>query len=466
MSWPLGELNLERILISLFRTACYDKLGLTRLKHMTRNSSKSISSGVGQLTLVEHALCPLDSRVSLRDALVHETAHSYTDSSRKRRTARVRVFCPLGLLPQDELFIWGLLALTLADENSDGELHATRHYLLSQLGLIDAHTRRGGRQYRRFSEAIDRIAAVQYFNDGFYDPIRSEHCRINFGFFSYLLPDDPKSSRAWRIIWDPLFFKLAKATRGSLRFDLEVFRNLDVASRRLYLFASKLLARYDITHPIDVGELTTNVLGYDPGLRPFEQNARLRKCLRRLISSGILCPKETKLNSRKKSVVMAKGMLLRKHRIQQKVDSPFFQPLCDIGFRPQDAQRLIANYSTHLVREWIDITLAAKERFGVSFFNRSPAAFLRYYLQRAAAGKDGPPDWWLEIRKTEEQACANRARKRRPTRRSDQLPQKAMDVIDKVHDDIFHQFLAAGQSEKVAAENARKFHATASKRKR
>ena len=452
--------------MSLSCTACYDQLGLSQLKHMSRSSSKRIHNGVGQLTLVEHALCPLDTRVSLAESLVHETEHGYTNKAKKRCTASVRVFCPLGLLPQDELFIWGLLALTLADENADGELHATRHYLLSQLGLIDAQSRRGGRQYQRFTEAMERIAAIQYFNDGFYDPIRSEHRNINFGFFSYSLPLDMNSSRAWRIAWDPIFFELAKAARGALRFDLDVYRELDVASRRLYLFVSKLLSRTEVTHPIGVREIATDVLGYDPRLETFEQNARLRKCLRRLVEVGVLSRRETRLYKRAKncySVVMAKGILLRKPPMKTQIESPFYQPLCEIGFEPRDAQRLISKYAGHLVREWIDITLAAKERFGMSFFKRSPAAYLRFYLQRVAAGKDGPPDWWLEIRKAEEHARAERARKRRSTQSSDQLPQKAMDSLDNVRDDIFHQFLAAGQSEKQASENARRFRVAASK---
>lgn len=454
--------------MSLSFAPWYDELCLIQLKHMSRNPSKRIRNGVGQLTLVEHALCPLDARVSQAESFVHAAEFSYTDNARTRRTAAVRVYCPLGLLPQDELFLWGLLALTLADESSDGELHATRHYLLSQLGLIDAQSRRGGRQYRRFSQAIDRIAAIQYFNDAFYDPIRSEHRRVNFGFFSYSLPDDPESSRTWRIVWDPVFFEFAKAARGALRFDLPVYGELDVASRRLYLFASKLLARRDILHPIDVSELVTNVLGYDPRLGASEQNARLRKCLRRLIATGVLRQNGTKLYKRSKSrycVVMAKGMLLRKPPPTAQIESPFYRPLCEIGFEPRDARRLIATYDRHLVREWIDITLAAKERYGMSFFKRSPAAYLRYYLQRAAAGKDGPPDWWLEIRKAEDRARAERARKRRSTQDPDQLPRKAMDSLDNVRDDIFHQFLAAGQSKTLAAENARRFHVAASKSK-
>ena len=224
------------------------------------------------------------------------------------------MFCPLGLLPQDELFVWGLLALTLADEENGGELHVTRHYLLRQLGLIDAKSRRGGRQYDRITEAIERIAAVQYFNDGFYDAIRSERRRVNFGFFSYSMPADPKSSRAWRVVWDPVFFEFAKVARGALRFDLDIYRKLDAASRRLYLFASKLLCRHEVTHPIDVAEFATNVLGYDPALkrsnrmRDFEMLAATR-------GSGNIGESRDDVYKRSKnrySFVMSKGAVLRK----------------------------------------------------------------------------------------------------------------------------------------------------------
>jgi hypothetical protein len=101
----------------------------------------------------------------------------------------------------------------------------------------------------------------------------------------------------------------------------------------------------------------------------------------------------------------------------------------------------------------------------MKFFKRTPAAFLMYYLQRAAAGRDGPPDWWHEVRKAEEHARAERARKRSCTLVADQLPQKAIASLDNVCDDIFHQFLAAGQSKTQAAQNARRFTAAASKGK-
>lgn len=433
---------------------------------MRHKSSNQISNGVGQLTIVEHALCPIDGRESLHEQLRHETTFRFTDKERKRRTGRVRVFCPLGLSPNDEFYLWGLLALTLADESSAGELHATRHYILRNLGIINPGSRRGGRQYAAFTEAIDRVAAIQYFNDSFYDPIRAEHTRINFKFFSYSQPGDQSSSRAWRIVWDPVFFQFAQAARGTLRFDLATYRKLDVASRRLYLFASKLLSRCDTTYPIDVGELTVDVLGYDPALNAAKQNARLRASLRRLVGCGVLRSGETRLYKRSKmrySVVMAKGQLLNRRRADRDFESPLLEPLRLLGFEPLDAQRLVSHFPRAMVREWIDITLAAEERFGRKFFTRSPAAYLRYNLNRAAAGTGTPPDWWHEVRKAEERAHAARARNRRSAHGPTRLPQRAMNSLDEVREDIFDHFLTAGQSKKQAADNARRFQSAVSR---
>ena len=421
---------------------------------------KKVCSGVGQLTLIEHALCPIDSQSSPHQPLSHETAFSYTDSERKRRTARVRVLCPLGLSPGDEFFLWGLLALTLADKNSCGELHATRHYLLRRLGVIDANARRGGRQYRRLSEAIDRIAAIQYFSDGFYDPIRGEHVRINFKFFSYAMPTDLASSRAWRIVWDPVFFQFASAARGAMWFDLQIYRQLSLASRRLYLFARKLLGRRgaDITHGIDVRQLVTDVLGYSPQLQPNQQNARLRAALTQLIGFKLLRPGETRTYKRCKgqySVVLARGPALHRNINCGELESPLLEPLCGIGFETGDARRLLSQFPTPLVRQWIDITLAKIERMGMGSFSKSPAAYLRYNLNLAASGTGSPPDWWHEVRKEEENRRATQSRKRREYQSG--VPKKAIESVDAVCGDVFGQFLSVGQPESRAEANARRF---------
>ena len=86
--------------------------------------------GVGQLSLVEHAIYPLASK---GENLVHATAYRYSNKRRQRETANVRVFAPLGLAPDDELYLWGLLNLTLSLSEPNGTLTATPHWCLKQL---------------------------------------------------------------------------------------------------------------------------------------------------------------------------------------------------------------------------------------------------------------------------------------------------------------------------------------------
>jgi len=61
--------------------------------------------GRAQLTLLEHALCPLDSTVSLTQSFIHETTHKYTDRHRNRRTAHVRIGGLDGMSAHDELYL-------------------------------------------------------------------------------------------------------------------------------------------------------------------------------------------------------------------------------------------------------------------------------------------------------------------------------------------------------------------------
>ena len=131
-------------------------------------------TGVGQLSLVEHALCPLDSRASLRDNLRHESEYRYTDAKGRIQTARVCVHSPAGLSPGDEFYLWGLLALTFSQPEPSLEFQATPHFCLRKLGLIAADSK-GGKSYRLFRDALRRLSAVRYQNERFYDPIRGEH---------------------------------------------------------------------------------------------------------------------------------------------------------------------------------------------------------------------------------------------------------------------------------------------------
>jgi len=72
----------------------------------------------------------------------------------------------------------------------------------------------------------------------------------------------------------------------------------------------------------------------------------------------------------------------------------------------------VKQYPGSLLQQWADITLAAKERYGESFFKKSPQAYFRDNINAAAAGKRTAPDWWIDIRREEErEAWAKAAEK-------------------------------------------------------
>src|SRR6185437_3752237 len=106
---------------------------------------------------------------------VHRSEFFYYDENRHQRKAHTKVFCPFGLSPADEFYLWGLIALTLSQADASVEFHATPHYCLSRLGMIPQAGGQGGKNYALFRQSIARLAAVTYFNDHFYDPIRGEH---------------------------------------------------------------------------------------------------------------------------------------------------------------------------------------------------------------------------------------------------------------------------------------------------
>ena len=369
------------------------------------------SAGLGQLTLVEHALCPLDTGQSLRDNLVFQTGYFYADKNRHQKKAAVKVTCPGGLSPADEFYLWGLLALTFAGAHhsggeADSEFHATPHYCLRRLGLIDQHGSRGGRQYQQFASALDRLAQVNYASDAFYDPVRAEHRKVRFGFLSYSLPLDPDSSRAWRVAWDPIFFDLVKPLGGQFRFDLDTYRDLDPAARRLFLLVSKIFDRRDTTPRFDVRHLAVEVLGFSPTLAPRHQRQKLERVVAVLAAAGVVAGPAVfePASDRTHSLVLTRGPRFTKGSplaAGAAADSPLWDALVGLGFDPPAAGRLIKDYPHRAVREWLDITLAAQERYGPKFFKRSPQAFLVDNLKQAAASGRTPPEWWHELRTQE-----------------------------------------------------------------
>jgi hypothetical protein len=119
------------------------------------------TAGLAQLSLIEHALCPLDTKVSLQDGLRYSTGFYYGPSG-NRRFANVTVSAGHGLSASDELFLWGLLALTLAEDDGGIEFWATPHYCLRRLGCIGHPMNSGGMNYEQFRRAIRRLSAVTY----------------------------------------------------------------------------------------------------------------------------------------------------------------------------------------------------------------------------------------------------------------------------------------------------------------
>ncbi|MBW3541545.1 MAG: hypothetical protein KY476_14855, partial [Planctomycetes bacterium] len=210
---------------------------------------------------MEHALCPLDPSVSLQANAVFETRYYFTDRSRNRRQATARLGALDGLSAHDEFYLWGLLALAFSQREPRPEFLATPYYCLRKLGVITPG-KSGGREFDIFRSALRRLAGVRYQNDRFYDPVRGEHRQVAFGFLNYSLPLDRDSSRAWRFAWDPIFFEFARATGGTLGFDLALYRQLDAASRRLYLFLKKVFWRSDTAGPLDLRHLAVDVLGF------------------------------------------------------------------------------------------------------------------------------------------------------------------------------------------------------------
>ena len=64
---------------------------------------------------------------ALLENVVFAASYSYSDQAGNRQTASARVFCPLGLAAADELYLWGLLSLTLGQPERSSELSATPH---------------------------------------------------------------------------------------------------------------------------------------------------------------------------------------------------------------------------------------------------------------------------------------------------------------------------------------------------
>ncbi|NLE39992.1 MAG: hypothetical protein GX621_18395, partial [Pirellulaceae bacterium] len=343
--------------------------------------------GHAQLSLVEHALCPLDI-ARLGFPFTHETEYEFSDHNRHRRTASVRVVCPDGLSPTDELYLWGLLSLTFSQPKPSTDFYATPYYCLRQLSCIDPKaSRSGGKNYALFRQAISRLSLVSYRNSAFYDPVRGEHRDVSFGFLSYSLPINSDSGRMWRFAWDPIFFEFCQAAAGALRFDFQLYRSLDPASRRLYLLLKKIFWRNDTSPDFDLHDLAVNVLGFSGNNELKILKRKITRCTEHLLEAGILCLPHGISDPKQLFTKRSKGHYgIRFHRgphfeqttetVKQELqDSPLYDPLQGIGLDDPTIARILRTYDPRLIAELADMTLAAGERFGEKFFKTSRQAY-------------------------------------------------------------------------------------------
>jgi len=430
--------------------------------------------GHAQLSLVEHALCPLDTATSLDGPLAYETHYWFSDVNRHRKRASVRVLCPDGLSAADEFYLWGLLSLTFLQPTPTVDFYATPYYCLRQLGCIDAQSKRGGKNYDLFRNAIDRLSSVTYKNDAFFDPVRGEHRQVAFGFLSYSLPLDSASSRAWRFSWDPIFFEFCSAVRGALLFDFTTYRALDEASRRLFLLLKKVFWRSDVSPAFDLHDLAVLTLGFSASHEPRQLKRKLTRCMDKLLAHGILrlplgASRANDLFARR-----ARGQYsVQFHRgphfdeptpdamTRELTDSPLFEPLTTIGLDRPTIRRILAAYAPRLIAECADMTLAAKERFGESFFTASPQAYFVDNLQEQAKGRRTIPDWWRMLRSKEERRRRQANLSDAPPDNHDQqdfqkyLETEAREAFETVMARVFNDLKTAGQPDDAARENAR-----------
>jgi len=361
--------------------------------------------GIAQLSLLETALWPLQG--GKLPAHKFETAYAFGPPAR-RKQASVTVRAPLGLQPVDELVLWGLLGATLDWKDPDPVLHATPYWMLRYLGMDT-----GGYQYNELRESLLRLAVTSYQNTAFYNPLTKEHEYSAFQFLSMLLPTvgglgrTVDTNRSWRIEWNPAFFRFCKATGGNLLFDLDVYRQLTPASRRLFL---KLKDRFWRSKRVfmNVDDLTTNGLGFSQGRPLKKRKYDLKNCLAELLDFEIISlgrgqadPEGLFIRRGKGCYVVAlyDGAYFRRPGTERATrdenaaaDDPLNEPLRLIGVDASGIRRLLRSHGRSVVQRWVRITEAAmhEKPRGFAGFKVSPAAFLIDGIQHQRT----PPDWF------------------------------------------------------------------------
>ena len=300
--------------------------------------------GIAQLSLLETALWPLQGGKLPNHEFV--TSYSFTTPV-GQTTASVTVRSPLGLQSIDEYILWGLLGATLSRPDAEPVLLATPYWILRHLGFDT-----GGTQYSELRESLLRLAITSYHNTGFYNPESQAREHVAFQFLSILLPtvgglgQAVDNNRSWRIEWNSAFFRFCKASGGTLLFDLDLYRSLTPASRRLLL---KLKDRFWRSKRVflNVDDLTINGLGFSADRPLFKRKFDLSKCLGELLAHGVIelgrgqtAVKDLFIKRGKGSyvVLLHEGQYFRQPKSERGtapknaiLDDPLYEPLRKIG---------------------------------------------------------------------------------------------------------------------------------------
>ena len=165
---------------------------------------------------------------------------------------------------------------------------------------------------------------------------------------------------------------------------------------------------------LDLRHVAVNVMGYSASLSTRDLKKKLIRCSERLVEAKILAPPTEgngtvplleKHGVGQYWVRFSRGAHFDDQRVTMKGqtddESSLADPLASIGFDERAIRRITRQFPARLLAEWVDITLAARERFGETFFKRSPAAYFTDNVKAAAVGRRTPPDWWLDVRKQE-----------------------------------------------------------------
>jgi hypothetical protein len=233
---------------------------------------------------------------------------------------------------------------------------------------------------------------------------------------------------------EPIFFPMVRATGGHLRLDLSIYRTLDPASRRMLLLVSKLFHRR-ATASLDLQLLAVEVLGFSPTMAIRNLKAKVGTCARRLTEAGVLADWHWE-RTRRGNHMLALNRAATFGRPDGRAASPqanngsVVDPLRTIGLDERTIGRLLRRYPKRLLQEWADITLAAIERHGTPFFKRSPQAYFIDNVRNAAVGRRTPPDWWHQLRRSEQQAKRQADREERQT-----APRSTAEILQAVAGD-------------------------------